>query len=353
MQPGPSTADRRQKRHNAAGQRFVSSVKADARPGRRPPARRSEPAGELVPALANTGRRVRIHRKFIPLYLMVLPGIAFVIVFNYMPMAGVQIAFKQWSFSKGIWGSPWIGFANFEFLLQGDFWQVVSNTFTITLLRLAFGFPAPIILALLLNELRFSRFKRVVQTISYLPHFMSWIVVIGLMQSMLALDDGVINTIIMKLGGHQVLFMGSTSWFRPLVVGSGMWKEVGWGSIIYLATIAAINPELYEAAIVDGAGRWKRLLHITLPMMVPTMSILLVLNMPGLLSVGIDQIYPMLNPGNMAVGDVVDTYILRLGIGQVRYSETAGIGLIMSVLSTALVLFSNAASKRLGGEGIW
>jgi putative aldouronate transport system permease protein len=293
-------------------------------------------------------------KPLIPLYLFVVPGIALVVLFNYVPMLGLQLAFKEWDFSGGIWGSRWIGLANFaEFVASRDFWSAVGNTFLLTSLRFAFSFPASIVLALLINEVRSPAFKRTVQVVSYLPHFVSWVVVVGFMDALLSLDGGAVNSLLRSLGAQPVMFRGSEAWFRPLFVLSSVWKDVGWGTILYLAAIAGINPELYEAAVIDGAGRGGQARYVTLPGLVPIISIVLVLNMPGLLSAGLDQIYPMINPANIGVAEVIDTYVLRLGIGQAQYSMTTAIGLVMSVMSMLLLVVCNALSRHLGGEGIW
>jgi len=301
-------------------------------------------------------KRSKMRRKFIeqiPLFLFILPGIILVLLFNYIPMTGLQLAFRDFQFSGGIWGSPFVGLENFrQFLLSADFWRALKNTAILIPLRLLV-FPAPIVLALLLNEIRNFKFKRTVQTISYLPHFVSWVVIVGIMDILLSIDSGAVNSLIKFLGGKPIPFMGMESWFRPLYIISGVWKEIGWGSILYLAAISNINPELYEAAEMDGAGRLGKMWYITLPGMVPIISIVLVLSMPGLLSAGMDQILQMQNPANMGVTEVIDTFVVRLGIGRAQYSITTAIGLVMSVFSTTLLLVSNNLSKLLGGEGIW
>ncbi|MFC4306486.1 ABC transporter permease subunit [Cohnella boryungensis] len=296
-----------------------------------------------------------IARKgVLPLYAFVLPGIALIVLFNYIPMLGLQIAFKDYSFRDGIWGSSWIGWQNFEeFAASTDFWRATGNTLLLTLLRLLFVFPTTILVALLINEVRAMRFKRFVQSFSYLPHFISWIVVIGFLDAFLSIDGGGANSLLRTFGIEPIAFMGSEGWFRPIFVLSSMWKEIGWGTILYLAAIAGINPVLYEAAVMDGAGRFAQMRYITLPSLVPIISIVLILTVPSLLSVGIDQIYAMINPANIGVAEVIDTYVLRMGIGQAQYSQTTAIGLVMSVIATILLLLSNAISKRIGGEGIW
>lgn len=293
-------------------------------------------------------------KGYLPLYFFVIPGIVLVILFNYIPILGLQLAFKNYSFRGGIWGSPWVGLDNFRvFIVLKDFWRIVMNTFLLTSLRLVFTFPAPIILALLINEISNKLFKRAVQTISYLPHFVSWVIVFGFLEALLSVQGGAVNALLGLIGIKPIWFIGSEEWFRPMFVASSVWKDVGWGTILYLAAITGINPELYEAATIDGAGRFSRARYITLPGLVPIISIMLILSIPGLLSVGIDQIYPMINPANMAVAEVIDTYILRLGIGQAQYSMTTALGLVMSILSTLLLATCNKASKLIGGEGIW
>ncbi len=293
-------------------------------------------------------------KSLLPLYLFVLPGIVLVVLFNYIPMLGLQLAFRDWDFSGGIWRSPWIGLRNFqEVVASGYFWTAVGNTFLLTSLRFLVAFPAPILLALLINEIGRPGFKRVVQTISYLPHFISWVVVVGFLDALLSIEGGAVNSLLQGFGIGPVMFRGSEAWFRPIFIMSSLWKEVGWGTILYLAAISGINPEQYEAAIIDGAGKFAQARHVTLPGLVPIISIMLVLTIPSLLSAGADQIYPMINPANIGAAEVIDTYVLRLGVGQAQYSITTAIGLVMSILATTLLVACNALSKRIGGEGIW
>jgi putative aldouronate transport system permease protein len=296
-----------------------------------------------------------VKRKgLFPLYVFILPGIVLIVLFNYIPMLGLQMAFRDYNFSDGIWGSPWVGLQNFkEFTASSDFWRATGNTFLLTILRLLFIFPTTIVFALLINEVRSFRYKRFVQSLSYLPHFISWIVVVGFLDAFLSINGGGANSLLSSIGFQPIAFMGSETWFRPIFILSSMWKEIGWGTILYLAAISSINPTFYEAAVMDGAGRFSQMRYITLPSMVPIISIVLILTVPSLLSVGIDQIYPMINPANIGVAEVIDTYVLRLGIGQAQYSQTTAIGLVMSVIGTILLMLSNMISKRIGGEGIW
>lgn len=284
---------------------------------------------------------------------MVLPAVVLLFLFSYVPMVGIQVAFKDFQIGTTMWNSPWVGFENFAFLQDDQFWLVVRNTVYIAVLKFVFGFPAPILLALLINELRHNGFKRFVQSVSYLPHFFSWIVVAYILQSFLTLDGGLVNQLIANLGGDPVFFLGSTQWFRPMIVTSSLWKEVGWNTILYLAAITTIDPQLYEAAKVEGAGKWAQMRHITLPGMMPTISIVLILSMPSLIAVGMDQIYPLMNPANQPVADVLDTYILRSGLQQGYFGMATAVGMLSSLLSLILVIGTNQLSRKANGEGLW
>lgn len=286
-------------------------------------------------------------------YVMILPAVVLLFLFSYIPMAGIQVAFKDFHIGGTIWNSPWVGLENFSFLQDDQFWIVVKNTIWIAVLKFIFGFPAPILLALLINEVRSTVFKRFVQSVSYLPHFFSWIVVAYILQSLLTLDGGLVNQLIVNLGGDPVFFLGSTQWFRPMIVASGLWKEVGWNTILYLAAITTIDPQLYEAAKVEGAGRLAQIRHITLPGIMPTIAIVLILSMPSLIAVGMDQIYPLMNPANQPVADVLDTYILRSGLQQGYFGTATAIGLLSSVISLILVLVTNQLARKFNGEGLW
>lgn len=286
------------------------------------------------------------------LYLMVLPGLLFYLVFKYVPLAGSVIAFQNYQIFKGITGSSWVGFDNFRFIFTyQDFYLVLRNTATIALYQLVFGFPAPIILALLLNELRLMLAKRVIQSLFYLPHFLSWVVVGGIVFELLS-SQGAVNMVRGWVGLEPVLFMQQEAYFRTIVVLSGIWKEVGWGTIIYLAAIAGINPNLYEAAVMDGAGRWKQTLHITLPVMFPTILVLFLLNIGNFLELGFDQIYNLLTPMTYSVGDIIETYVYRAGVLQGQYSVTTAIGLFQSVIGFVLLWTFNRMARK-SEQGLW
>lgn len=286
-------------------------------------------------------------------YLMILPGVVLLFLFSYIPMAGIQVAFKDFQIGTSIWDSTWAGLDNFTFLEDPQFLTVVQNTLYISVLKFICGFPAPILLALLINEVTRPAFKRFVQSVSYLPHFFSWIVVAYILQSFLTLDGGLVNQFIGQAGGEPVFFLGSTEWFRPMVVFSGLWKETGWNTILYLAAITTIDPQLYESAKVEGAGKLAQIRHITLPGIMPTISIVLILSIPSLITVGMDQIYPLMNSANHSVADVLDTYILRNGLQQGYFGMATAVGLLSSLISLILVVSTNQLSRKFNGEGLW
>ncbi|MGG4146317.1 ABC transporter permease subunit [Paenibacillus algorifonticola] len=286
-------------------------------------------------------------------YLMILPGVVLLLLFNYIPMAGIQVAFRDFQIGTSIWDSAWVGFDNFSFIQDPQFLTVVKNTLYISVLKFLFGFPAPILLALLINEVTRPMFKRFVQSVSYLPHFFSWIVVAYILQSFLTLDSGLVNQFINQAGGDSIFFLGSTEWFRPMVVLSGLWKETGWNTILYLAAITTIDPQLYESAKVEGAGKLAQIRHITIPGMLPTIAIVLILSIPSLITVGMDQIYPLMNSANQEVADVLDTYILRSGLQQGYFGMATAVGLLSSIISLVLVVGTNQFSRKINGEGLW
>ncbi len=286
-------------------------------------------------------------------YIMILCGITCLILFSYIPMAGLQIAFRNFKPGNTIWNAKWVGLKNFWFLKDTEFWRIVKNTFVLTGARFVVSFPAPIILALLINEISNTAFKRIVQSITYIPHFISWIVVAYILDSFLSPYGGIINQLIEKLGGEAVFFMGSNNWFVPIVTISSVWKDVGWGTIIYLAAITSIDPELYEAAMLDGAGRFAKVKHITFPSIRPTIVLLLILSMPNLINAGIDSIYPLMNNANLEVSTVIDTYVLSNGLQLGKYSLATAIGMMSSMVSLLLILLTNKIANKVSGEGLW
>jgi putative aldouronate transport system permease protein len=311
-----------------------------------------------VQPVIDTSASVRRRRKASSLlkyrwqYMLIFPAFVLVFLFNYMPMIGIQIAFREYDIFAGLWASPWVGFEHFAFLSDPEFWRVFRNTLWITALKFAVGFPAPIVLALMLNEVRHAKFKKIIQTLTYMPHFVSWIIVAYIIEAFLS-QTGLVNYVLASLGFDKIYFMGETGWFRPIIVLSSVWKEIGWGSIIYLAAISGLDPQLYDAAKVDGAGKWRQLWNVTLPGLMPTISIMLILNIPSLLNAGFDQIIPVQNPVNLPVSEVVDTYVVKTGINLGYYGPAAAIGLATAVVQLALVLITNRLSRRVGGARLF
>jgi putative aldouronate transport system permease protein len=297
---------------------------------------------------------LRDFRRNKYIYLMLLPVVAYYLLFHYIPMWGAQIAFRDFDPALGINGSPWVGLENFkEFFSSFYFDRLFRNTILLNVWDLILGFPAPIILALLLNELKFNPFKRAVQTVSYLPHFISLVVVVGMMVDFLA-RDGLVNQILGTLFGMQpIAFMQQPQWFRPLYVLSGIWQGIGWSSIIYLAAISAIDPSLYEAAMVDGAGRFRQIWHITLAGIMPTIVLLLILRIGFMMTVGYEKIILMYNPLTFSTADVFSTYVYRKGILEMNYSFSAAVGLFSSGINFVLLIAANTISRRVNGSGLW
>ncbi|WP_301628378.1 ABC transporter permease [Paenibacillus apis] len=285
---------------------------------------------------------------------MLIPILVWYGIFHYGPMYGVQLAFKEFSPVKGIWGSDWVGLEHFRFLFyqSPDFARIFRNTILISLYNIVFGFPAPVILALMLNELRSKLFKRLAQSITYIPHFFSWVVLSGIIIVMLSPSEGPVNYIIKLFGGESIYFLTDTSYFRPTLVLTSIWKEIGWGTIIYLAALSGIDPTLYEAATIDGANRWKRIWHITIPSILPVVSIMFILSLGGILNAGFDQIFNLYSPAVYEVADVIDTYVYRAGIQQSQFGLTTAVGLFKNVIGITLVLGTNYVMKRMGQEGV-
>ena len=288
------------------------------------------------------------------LYLLLIPGVVYFFIFNYIPMYGVIIAFKDFNFAKGILNSSWIGFENFKYMFGlSDFYQVFWNSFYLSILRLAFGFPFPIILALFLNEMRNRTYQRVTQTIIYLPHFISWVVIGGILVNFLSPSWGIVNIFLKQVGFEPIFFLADHAYFRPLVVLSSIWKDSGWESIIYLAAIMGINTELYEAASIDGASRMQRLRYITIPGIKSTIVILLILRLGHIMSNGFEQIFVLQNPMNLEVSEVFETYAYRVGILGARFSFGTTVGLFTSVIGLIFLLTSNRIAKWMKEDGIW
>ncbi|MGE7823321.1 ABC transporter permease [Paenibacillus sp. NPDC093718] len=288
------------------------------------------------------------------LYLILTPFLIWYAIFVFKPMYGLQIAFKQYSVFKGIEGSPWVGWYHFEVFLQSEYFiRVLQNTLFISAYSLLFAFPVPIILALLLHEVKNSFFKKTVQTFTYLPHFISIVVVCGIVTNFLSPSSGVVNLILEKLGMEKIYFLAVPEYFRSIFISMNIWKEAGFAAIIYIAALAGVNPELYEAAVIDGANKWKRTLHVTLPGILPTVMIMLILEIGKLLEVGYEAIILLYQPATYGTADVISTYVYREGILNGRYDMATAVGLFNSVVGVLLIILSNRLSKKLTGNGLW
>lgn len=288
------------------------------------------------------------------LYLLLLPGLLLILLFRYGPMYGVVIAFQDYNIYKGISGSEWVGFDQFTRLFNSpDFVEILSNTIIISLYKLAASFTIPIILALLLNELRSVVFKRFAQSVIYLPHFVSWVIFSGIIITFLNPVDGMVNVVIRQFGGSPIDFLGDVNYFRPMLVITDAYKEVGWGTIIYLAAIAGVNADLYEAARIDGATKLRQMWHVTLPAIRPVIVILIILSLANILEAGFQQIFLLYNALVYDVADIIDTYVYRVGIQEANYSYATAAGLFKSAVAMVLILTVNTIVKKSGQEGLW
>lgn len=288
------------------------------------------------------------------LVTMAVPVVAFYLLFHYVPMLGLVIAFKEYVISDGIFGSAWVGWDNFARLFSSeDFPNAVRNTLMISVLRLVCGFFAPVILALLLNEVRQTGYKRSIQTLTYLPHFFSWVILGGIFLMIFG-GGGPVNSIVRMFGLESVSFLTDDTYFIAILIVTGIWQGAGWGAIIYMASLSSINPQLYEAAVIDGANRWKQTLHITLPCLVPTMITLFILSLGGIMTAGFDQIYNMYNPLVFNVADVIDTYVLRRLLGLDLSLATAA-GMFQGVVGMVLIVGANVFARKIskGEQGLW
>ena len=300
------------------------------------------------------GRRLLDNMRSHPwLYLMILPAIAYFAIFHYAPMYGVIIAFQDYKPLKGISGSAWVGFKHFQTFVQGPFfWRLVRNTLSINIGMLLFGFPLPIIFALMLNEVRSTAFRKVVQTVTYMPHFVSSVVVCGLMV-IFCRSDGLLTNVLTFFGLPKTNLLTIESYFQPLYIGMNIWQELGWDSIIYFAALTSVDAALYEAARVDGAGRWRQMWHITLPGISSTIVILLILRIGNLMSLGWDRIILMYNDMVMETADVISTFVYRTGLVQVQYSYATAVGLLNSIINVILLVSANAVSRKISYSSLW
>ena len=298
--------------------------------------------------------RRRLMRQNAALYVMLIPIFVYIILFHYWPMYGIQIAFRNFNFADGITGSPWVGTKWFSFFFKSNqFRMVVGNTLILNLYNLLAGFPVPILLALMIHSVGSKRYRRVVQTATYLPHFISVVVLVGMMSCMFSLNSGWVNGIITSLGGQPVHLMGEAKYFRHVYVWSGVWQEMGWNSIIYLAALTGIDPGLHEAAMIDGAGKLRRIWYVDLPGILPTIAIMLILKFGRMMSLGFDKIYIMQNSMNIDVSEVLATYIYKQGIISFRYSYSTAIGLFNNAVNFILLTVVNKLSGWLSGSSLW
>lgn len=302
--------------------------------------------------------RVRLQkslRQYWPFYALFIPCLVCLIIFSYMPMYGVVLAFKDFKSKIGILGSPWADplFKHFEELFRDPYFiKVMRNTVVISLLRLLIGFPAPLILALMLNELRGQRFKRSVQTIFYLPNFISWVILGSMFKTVLG-PDGLLDTCLAQIGLSAPPFFSDDFWFLVMLIFTDVWKSMGFASIIYMAAIAGVDQSQYEAATLDGANRFQKMFHITLPGIAVAVSIQLIMALSGILSAGFDQIFQLYSPVVYDWADIIDTYVYRIGIGSGNYEVATALGLFKSVVGLVLILLTNKVISKMGGEGIW
>ena len=285
--------------------------------------------------------------------MMILP-FAYLVIFHYVPMAGIVLAFQDYKMGRGVFGSDWVGFRWFiEFFESFYFWRLMRNTLLLSFYTIVFGFPVPILFALMLNEMRVLPLKRVVQTVSYLPHFISLVIVVGMLVTFLSPNNGIVNIVIKWGGGEPINFLGLQSWFRPLYIGSGIWQSFGFGSIIYLAAIAGISQELYDAAEVDGASRIQRIRFVTIPGMASIIVILLILNVGQAMSVNWPKILLMYTPATYEVADVIDTYVYRRGIIDSKYGFASAVGLFKNVINLGFLVVFNRLARRYTGTSLW
>ena len=296
----------------------------------------------------------KLMKRNVALYVFLIPALVYLALFSYAPMYGVQIAFRNFNFADGITGSQWVGWKWFNYFFKAkNTASIIRNTITISLYSLVAGFPFPIILALMLHNVPSLGFKKTVQTVTYLPHFISLVVMVGMLNCFFSLNSGFVNTIIEALTGKRINFMGTPKYFIHMYVWSGVWQGAGWGSIIYMAALTGISPELHEAAMIDGATKLQRIIHVDLPGIMPTMVILLIMRSGSIMSVGFEKVYLMQNDLNNRVSEVIATYTYKQGLLGTKYSFSAAIGLFNNVINFVFLTLVNFISKRLSGTSLW
>ncbi|SFJ21696.1 putative aldouronate transport system permease protein [Paenibacillus sp. UNC496MF] len=309
---------------------------------------------KTAPRERTGSRRGKLIRGNLDMYALLIPGVIFLLLFKYTPMYGIVIAFQDFNIFGGIKGSDWVGLEQFRKLVRSDeFLRVLANTLLISLYKIVILFPIPIVLALFLNEVRRMVFKRTIQTIIYLPHFLSWVIISGLFINILSPTGGLVNELIRSFGGQPISFLTENHWFRVVVVFTAGWKEIGWNAIVFIAAIAGIDQEQYEAAAIDGAGRIRQMVSISLPGMLPTIMLMFILRIGSLLEAGTEQILTMYNPLVYKSGDVIGTYVYRMGLGQQDYSFSTAVGLFNSAVGFLLIVIGNMLSRKFLQRSIW
>jgi putative aldouronate transport system permease protein len=311
---------------------------------------------EVVRPRARTVSRKALNKIFVnwQLYLLILPPLAFIIIFNYIPMYGLLMAFQNFDPILGVWHSPWVGFQNFEqWFTNYQFWPLIENTVTLQLFGLIVGFPVPVILAIMLHELFSNKVRRFIQTVIYAPYFISTVVVVGMLLIFVSPKTGLINHIIEALGGKPIFFMASPGWFQPLYVFSGVWQGAGFGTILYLAALTGVSPELQEAAVIDGASRLRRIWHISLPAIRPIVIIMLIWSIGDIMAIGPDKAYLMQTPLNLSKSQIIPTYVYETGLLNAQYSFSTAVGLFNSIVNCVLLLIVNYIAKRFSETSIF
>ncbi|MCR8633062.1 ABC transporter permease [Paenibacillus radicis (ex Xue et al. 2023)] len=309
---------------------------------------------ESVHVSTESKRNIRAWKRGIPLYIMIFPGLLYFLIFKYIPMGGVIIAFQQFDPFDGFLKSDWVGLDNFRRLFgEQDFVRLLQNTLLLSCMNLILFFPAPIVLALLLNEARHAWFRKFVQTVVYVPHFLSWVIVVSLTILLFSMQEGGVNKLLVNWGFAPIELLTDSDYFRFLYVSQSIWKEAGWSAVIFFAALASIDPTLYEAAVVDGASRWRQIWHITLPGLRTTIIILFILRVGYLMDTSFEHILLMQNPTNLQLSDVFDTYVYRIGILQGDFSYTTTVGLFKSLIGLSLILIVNRVAKKIGEEGVY
>ncbi|MDR1060571.1 MAG: ABC transporter permease subunit [Clostridiales bacterium] len=316
---------------------------------------------DIVAANNNGGRKPAALRRAAKalardryLVLMVLPALALLIVFRYIPLYGVVVAFQDYKPGNSFLGSEWVGLANFAEFINGPFFaRLMANTFLLGFYSLVVGFPLPILLALSFNEVRNGPFKKIAQTVSYLPYFVSTVVIIGILRNLMDFDNGIINDIVAALGGERIKFFASADWFRTIYVGSGVWQSLGYSAIIYLAALSGIDTQIYESATIDGASRLRKLWHISLPGIMPTVLVLLILSVGGVFASDVQKVLLIYTPASYSTSDVIGTYIYRRGIEKADYSYSAAVGLFTNAISFVFLFATNMLSRKFGESSLW